>query len=85
MSFFSRLFGDDKQDVIDKIVSEIRETPPCGAENFYQHYWWKEEGYACPVCRGIEQRKKEQAEEERKNKALAKAIADEFEQRGLKL
>lgn len=85
MSFFSRLFGKGKQDVMDEIHREIRETPPCGEDNFYQHYYWKEEGWACPMCVGIAHRKRAAAEEERKNKALAKAIADEFEQRGLKL
>lgn len=84
MSFFSRLFDNDKQRIIDKIDAEPREIPPCGIDNYYQHYWWKEEGWACPVCRGIAERKKAAAEEERKNKALAKAIADELESRGFK-
>lgn len=84
MSFFTRLFKRDKQDVLDEIHSEIRPIPPCGEGNFYQHYYWREEGWACPMCRGIEQRKRAAAEEERKNKALAKAIADELEARGFK-
>ena len=84
MSLFTRLFKRDKQDVLDAIHSEIRPIPPCGEDNFYQHYYWREEGWACPMCRGIDERKRAAAEEERKNKALAKAIADELEARGFK-
>lgn len=86
MSFFSRLFskGDTVYIEPDKYAHEP--VPPCGMGNFYQHYYWKHEGgMACPACHALEKRKRELDEEERKNKALAKAIADEFEQRGLKL
>ena len=86
MSFFSRLFKRSKQDVLDDIHMAAHPVPPCGMDNFYQHYYWEHEGgMACPACHALEKRKRERAEEERKNKALAKAIADEFEQRGLKL
>lgn len=85
MTLFSGLFKRDKQDVLDEIHSEIRPIPPCGEANFYQHYYWKVEGWPCPLCRGVAQRERERIEEERKNKALAKAIADEFEARGLKI
>jgi hypothetical protein len=83
MNFFSRLFNKDTV-YVDPDEHAHKPVPPCGVGNFYQHYYWLDEGWVCPMCRGIEQRKKEAAEEERKHKALAKAIVDELESRGFK-
>jgi hypothetical protein len=83
MSFFSRLFSKDTTH-IDPDEHAHKPVPPCGIDNFYQHYYWITEGFVCPKCRGIDERKRELAEEDRKNKALAKAIADELEARGFK-
>lgn len=83
MSFFSRLFSKDTV-YVDPDEHAHKPVPPCGIDNFYQHYYWVTEGYSCPRCQDMERRKRELAEEERKNKALAKAIADELEARGFK-
>lgn len=83
MSFFSRLFSKDTV-YIEPDKYAHKPVPPCGAGNFYQHYWQVERGWGCDQCKHIRQRERDLIEEERKNKALAKAIVDELEARGFK-
>ncbi len=59
-------------------------TPPCGEENKGAHYEWSARAaWGCPHCARLGTARLALMKRDADNAALAKAIADEFEKRGL--
>lgn len=50
----------------------VRPPAPCGDDK--EHYYWEEIGWSCPVCSGIEDRKREQREKEELAEMIAQKV-----------